>query len=99
MSFPTENVEAGHIVRVTGLPHSPSNVGKCETRKKRMSRELRNGITRNLMGINVRLLTLKRGAKAGKRIPKEIASAQWLVEKSVKTMDRFACKFSFRDET
>ena len=53
-----------------------------------------------MLGINVRLLTLKKEATVNtKGLKKEIASTQRLVEKSVKTMSRFAREFGKQHDT
>jgi signal transduction histidine kinase len=65
-----------------------------EAERKQISRELHDEVAQTLLGINVRLLTLKREATANtKGLKKEIASTQRLVEESVKTMSRFAREF------
>jgi len=53
-----------------------------------------------LLGINVRLLTLQREAaiNAG-GLKKEIASTQRLVDKSVKSINRFAREFGIHHRT
>jgi len=65
-----------------------------ENDRKNLSHELRDEIAQTLLGINVRLLTLKKGTTAcGNGLIKEIASTQRLVQESVKTINRFARKF------
>jgi len=62
-----------------------------ETKRKKISRELHDEIAQTLLGINVRLLTLKQEATINtKGFKKEIASTQRLVGKSAKTISRFA---------
>jgi len=65
-----------------------------EDNRKKTSRELQDEIAQSLLGINVRLLTLKgeAGIKA-KSLAKDIASTQKVVEKSVAGMTRFARQF------
>ena len=71
-----------------------------EKQRTKISRELQDEIAQTLLGINVRLLTVKKGAAAcTEGLAKEIASTQRLVEKSVKTINRFAREFSARNET
>ena len=70
-----------------------------ENDRKNISRDLRDEIAQTLLGINVRLLTLRKGAVArGESLAKEIASTQRLVAKSVKTINRFARKFGVQHE-
>ena len=65
-----------------------------EDKRKKISRELQDEIAQTLLGINVRLLTLKKAAAANAEgLKKEIASTQRLVDKSVKTIKRFAREF------
>lgn len=66
-----------------------------ENERSKISHDLRDEIAQTLLGINIRLLTLKKGATARPEgFAKEIASTQNLVEKSVKTINRFAGEFS-----
>jgi signal transduction histidine kinase len=70
-----------------------------ENNRKNISRDLRDEIAQTLLGINVRLLTLKNGAAARTEgLAKEIASTQRLVEKSVKTINHFAREFGIQYE-
>jgi two-component system, NarL family, sensor histidine kinase DegS len=70
-----------------------------EDERKKLSHDLQDEISQTLLGINVRLLTLKKGAAArNEDLAKEIASTQRLVGKSVKTINRFARKFGVRNE-
>src|ERR1043166_7280926 len=65
-----------------------------EAERKKISRELHDEVAQTLLGINVRLLTLKKEATVNTEdLNKEIASTQRLVGKSVKTMSRFAREF------
>jgi len=65
-----------------------------EEERKKISRELHDEVAQTLLGINVRLLTLKKEATTNtKGLKKEIAGTQRLVGKSVKTMSRFAREF------
>ena len=62
-----------------------------ESRRKKMSRDLQDEIAQTLLGINVRLLTLKKVAAANASgFKKEIASTQRLVDKAGRTIKRFA---------
>jgi signal transduction histidine kinase len=71
-----------------------------EDKRAKISRELHDQIAQTLLGINVRLLTLKTEATINaKGLKKEIASTQRLVEKSVKSMERFAREFGIHHET
>jgi signal transduction histidine kinase len=65
-----------------------------EAERKRVSRELHDEVAQTLLGINVRLLTLKKGAAVNTEgLKKEIASTQKVVEESVRIMNRFAREF------
>jgi len=62
-----------------------------EAKRTKISRTLHDEIAQTLLGINVRLLTLKQEATINtKGFKKEIASTQRLVGKSAKTISRFA---------
>jgi signal transduction histidine kinase len=62
-----------------------------EDKRSKMSRELHDEIAQTLLGINVRLVTLKKEATVNtKGLKKEIANTQRLVENSKKTLSRFA---------
>ncbi len=66
-----------------------------ENERSKISHDLHDEIAQTLLGINVRLLTLKKGAAVRPQgFAKEIAGTQRMVEKSVKTIDRFAREFS-----
>jgi signal transduction histidine kinase len=71
-----------------------------EDKRKKISRDLHDEIAQTLLGINVRLLTLKKEAAidAG-GLKKEIASTQRLVNKSVKSIKRFAREFGIHHRT
>jgi signal transduction histidine kinase len=71
-----------------------------EDKRKKISRDLHDEIAQTLLGINVRLLTLKKEAAidAG-GLKKEIASTQRLVDKSVKSIKRFAREFGIHHRT
>jgi signal transduction histidine kinase len=65
-----------------------------ENERLKMSRGLQDEIAQTLLGINVRLLSLKTGAKANaKGLRKDIASTQQLVVKSAKAIHRVARGF------
>jgi signal transduction histidine kinase len=71
-----------------------------EEERKKISRELHDEVAQTLLGINVRLVTLKKEATVNtKGLKKEIASTQRLVEKSAKTMSRFAREFGKHHDT
>ena len=62
-----------------------------EAERKKISRELHDEVAQTLLGINVRLITLKKEAVVNAEgLKKEIASTRRLVGNSVKTMNRFA---------
>ena len=70
-----------------------------EDKRKEISRELQDEIAQTLLGINVRLLTLKKEAAVNaKGLQKEIASTQRLVDMSVKSIQRFAREFGKHHE-
>jgi len=65
-----------------------------EDERKKISLELQNEIAQTLLGINVRLLSLKQEARSNtKGLRNEIASTQQLVVKSVKSVRRVAREF------
>lgn len=65
-----------------------------EDERQKISHQLHDEIAQTLLGINVRLLTLKNTAKANTAgLKKEIASTQRLVKQSLKTINRFAHEF------
>jgi len=65
-----------------------------EGKRKKISRDLQDEIAQTLLGINVRLLTLKKEAALNAEgFKKDIASTQRLVDKSVKSIKRFAREF------
>jgi signal transduction histidine kinase len=71
-----------------------------EDTRKKISRELHDEIAQTLLGINVRLLALKREGTANtKGLKKEIANTQRLVEKSKKTLSRFVDELGKDHET
>ncbi len=65
-----------------------------EDERKKISRELQDEIAQTLLGINVRLLTLKQEARNNtKGLKNEIASTRQLVLKSAKSVRRAARQF------
>jgi signal transduction histidine kinase len=65
-----------------------------EDKRKKISLDLQNKIAQSLLGINVRLLTLrKEAALNAEGFKKDIASTQRLVDKSVRSIKRFAREF------
>jgi signal transduction histidine kinase len=65
-----------------------------ENERRKISRELQDEIAQTLLGINVRLLTLKKEAHSNtKGLKEEIASTQRLVVKSAKSVRRVAREF------
>jgi signal transduction histidine kinase len=71
-----------------------------EDKRNEISHELQDEIAQTLLGINVRLLTLKKeSAVNANGLQKEIASTQRLVDMSVKSLDRFAREFGKHHET
>ena len=64
-----------------------------EDERKKLSHELRDEIAQTLLGINVRLLSLKQGDRSNiQSLKNEIASTQRLVVKSARTVQRYAHK-------
>jgi signal transduction histidine kinase len=75
-------------------------LGSQEKERKKLSVELQDEIGQTLLGINVRLLSLKQDAKVNTRgLKSEIASTQRLVLKSAKSVRRAARKFGFIQTT
>jgi signal transduction histidine kinase len=71
-----------------------------EDKRKQMSCDLHDNIAQTLLGINVRLLTLKKEAAINAHgLKKEIVNTQRLVDKSVKSIKRFAREFSIHNGT
>ena len=71
-----------------------------EDKRRKISRDLHDEIAQTLLGINVRLLTLKKEATLdASGLKKEIVSTQRLVDKSVKSIKRFACEFGIHPRT
>jgi signal transduction histidine kinase len=71
-----------------------------EDQRKKISHELQDEIAQTLVGINVRLLSLRMKARSKfKGIKNEIASTQRLVVESAKSVRRFARKLNnYQDE-
>jgi len=70
-----------------------------ENKRKKISRDLQDEIAQTLIGINVRMLTLKKEAAVNaKGFKKDIASTQQLVDKSIKSINRFAREFGRHHE-
>ena len=62
-----------------------------EAKRKKISHKLQDEIAQTLLGINVRLLTLKQEAAVkANGFKKDIASVQRLVEQSARSINRFA---------
>jgi signal transduction histidine kinase len=71
-----------------------------EDKRKKISRDLHDEIAQTLLGINVRLLTLKKEAAIdASGFKKEIVSTQRLVDKSTKGIKRFAREFGIHHKT
>jgi signal transduction histidine kinase len=65
-----------------------------ENKRKQVSHALQDEIAQTLLGIHVRLLALKREASGNaKGLQKDIASTRRLVDKSMKSIKRFAREF------
>ncbi len=71
-----------------------------EEERKKMSLQLHDEIAQTLLGIHVKLLSLKKEATAKHvGLAKEIATTQRLVVSSVKTINRFAHEFGGPNES
>ena len=71
-----------------------------EDKRKKISHDLRDEIAQTLLGINVRLLTLKKVNEVNTEgLKKEIASTHRLVDMSVKSIGRFAREIGKHHET
>jgi signal transduction histidine kinase len=70
-----------------------------ENKRNEISHELQDEIAQTLLGINVRLLTLKNAAAVSTEgFKKEIATTQRLVEESIKSINRFARELNLRQQ-
>jgi len=70
-----------------------------EEERKQISHELRDEIAQTLLGINVRLISLRQKARSKfKGLKNDIASTQRLVVRSAKSVRRFARKLENRQE-
>jgi signal transduction histidine kinase len=78
-----------------GLRHLTHQVlAAQEDERHKISHELQDEIAQTLLGINVRLLSLKQGARSNTRgLENEIASTQQLVAKSAQSVRQAARKF------
>jgi signal transduction histidine kinase len=71
-----------------------------EVERKKMSLQLHDDIGQTLLGIHMRLLTLKKQMVARhEELTQEIATTQKLVEAAVKTINQFAHEFGIPHET
>lgn len=71
-----------------------------EDERKSISRELQDEIAQTLLGINVRLLSLKQHARNSTNgFKKEIASTQRLVLKSAQSVRRVAREIGYQRES
>jgi len=71
-----------------------------ETNRGKISRELQNELAQTLLGINVRLLTVKRqGAIGTQAFQKELANTRRVVEESRLSLSRFTREFGKPQET
>lgn len=91
--------ESRHLQKhLQGLTHQI--LSAQEDKRKKVSRDLHDEIAQTLLGINVRLLTLKKEAAVNAHgLKKEIVSTQRLVDKSVKSINRFAREFGIHHRT
>lgn len=71
-----------------------------EDEKRAMSFRLHDEIAQALIAINLRLLTLKKGAKVNTAsLKKEIANTQRMVKESTERIDQFTHEFGIQHET
>jgi signal transduction histidine kinase len=71
-----------------------------EDERKKLSHELQDEIAQTLLGINVRLLTLKQESRGNTRgLKDEIASVQRLIVKSAKSLQRFALELAIHNDS
>lgn len=71
-----------------------------EKERQTISHQLQDEIAQTLLGIHVRLLTLKTAAKGNTaNLTREIASTQRLVAKSVQSINRFASELDVHQPT
>lgn len=65
-----------------------------EDKRKQISDDLQDEIAQTLLGINIRLLTVRKAASQHAHgLQKELASTQRLVDRSKKTIERFAREY------
>jgi signal transduction histidine kinase len=70
-----------------------------EDERKKLSHELQDEMAQTLLGINVRLLSLKQHARSNiKGFKDEVASTQRLVLESARSVRRFAREIDYRQE-
>jgi signal transduction histidine kinase len=70
-----------------------------ESNRGKISRELQDEMAQTLLGINVRLLTLKKqGSVSAQGFQKEVAKTQRVVEKSAQSIARFTREFGKHHE-
>jgi len=71
-----------------------------EDDRTKLSHELQDEIAQTLLGINVRLLTLKQESRGNTRgLKDEIASVQRLIVKSAKYLQRFALELAIHNDS
>jgi signal transduction histidine kinase len=70
-----------------------------ENKRKELSHDLQDEIAQTLLGINVRLLTVRKSAgQNANGLKKELASTQRLVDRSKKSIERFALEYGKTQE-
>lgn len=84
-----------------GLRHLTHKILLAQEQDRRsISRQLQDEIAQTLLGIHVRLLTLKRAARGSPgNLSKEIAGTQRLVAESIQSINRFAHELDLHQET
>jgi signal transduction histidine kinase len=66
-----------------------------ENKRKQISHDLQDEIAQTLLGINVRLLTVRKGARQhADGLQEELATTERIVNKSKKTIQRFAREYA-----
>jgi len=93
-------VNLAHIVKHNLIRLSQQILPAQEDKQEKISRDLQDETAQTSLGINVRLVSLKKvNVVNTEGLKKEIASTQRVVDMSVKTIKRFAREFGNHHET